>query len=250
MRALSMWKRSAVALGVGQGGAGRLLHHVAELSGQDQTLAGHHAGFHEQDVAADRGVEHAGGHAHHVLAVLGLGDVARLAQVAVQLLVGHLDALDLAGGDPAGHLAGHRADLALQVAHARLPGVVADQLFQRRVGKRDLVGLQAVLRELTGHQVALGDLQLFLLDVAGEVDDLHAVHQRRRNLLGVVGGGDEHHFAEVEGHAQVVVGEVLVLGGVEHFQQRRRGVPLVELPSLSTSSSRITGFLVPAVRMP
>ncbi len=234
----------AVRLGVGEGRAGRLLHHVAQLTGEHHAAPGGNAGLDEQDVAAHGGVEHARRHAHHVLTVLVLGHVACLPQVLVEFLVGHLGALDLAARHAAGHLAGHRADLALQVAHARLAGVVRNQLLERRIGDGDLVGLQAVLPDLAGQQVALGDLQLLLLNVAGEVDDLHAVHQGRRNLLGVVGRGDEHHFREVERHAEVVVGEVAVLGRVEHFQQRGAGVALhaaAELVDLVEQHHRVLG---------
>ena len=39
-----------------------------------------------------------------------------------------------------------------------------------------------------------------------------------------VGGGDEQHLREVERHVEVVVDEGVVLLGVEHLEQRRRGI--------------------------
>ena len=46
---------------------------------------------------------------------------------------------------------------------------------------------------------------------------------------------------QVEGHAQVVVAERIVLLGIEHFQQRRRrDRPCTPAPSLSISSSIMT----------
>ena len=78
---------------------------------------------------------------------------------------------------------------------------------------------QAVFLDLPRHQVALGDLQLLQVGVAGQLDDLHAVQQRPRNGVEHVGRGDEHHLGQIEGQRQVVVGEVVVLLGVEHLEQ-------------------------------
>ena len=121
---------------------------------------------------------------------------------------------------------------------------MGNQLLQRRVGDGDLVGLQAVLVQLAWQQVTLGDLQLLLLDVAGKINHFHAVHQRCWNLLGVVGRRDEHHFAQIKRHAQVVIGEVRVLRGVQHFQQRRTGVALeaaAQLVHLVEQHHRVLG---------
>ena len=129
---------------------------------------------------------------------------------------------------PADHLggdgAGHRADVALQVAHAGLAGVALDDPPQRVVLERGLVGGQAVGLELPGDEVALGDVELVVLGVAGDLDDLHAVAQRAGHRVHAVGGGDEQHLAQVERHVEVVVGEGVVLGRVQHFQQGRGGV--------------------------
>ena len=42
-------------------------------------------------------------------------------------------------------------------------------------------GLEPVRLRLLGEQVPLGDLDLLILGVAGDADDLHAVHQRPRH---------------------------------------------------------------------
>ena len=113
------------------------------------------------------------------------------------------------------------ADQALQVAHAGLTRVVADDRADRVLGDFALVGREAGLLELTPEQIALGDFELFVLGVTGKLDDLHAVAHRARDRIQHVGGGDEHHLGEVEGHAEVIVAERRVLLGVEHFEQRR-----------------------------
>jgi hypothetical protein len=47
-----------------------------------------------------------------------------------------------------------------------------------------------------------------------------------------VGGRDEQHLAQIERHVQIVVGEGRVLRGVEHLEQRRRGIALEGDPEL------------------
>ena len=81
-----------------------------------------------------------------------------------------------------------------------------------------------MLGELLRHQVALGDLQLLLAGVAGDLQHLHAVAQRRRDRVEHVGRGDEDDVRQIEGHLQVVIGEGGVLLRVEHLEQRRRRV--------------------------
>src|SRR5438067_1007936 len=75
-------------------------------------------------------------------------------------------------------VAQHGADFALEVAHAGLACVVADDGAQGLVGNGGFLGTQPVGLELPFNQVALGDLELLLLGVARELDDLHAVAQR------------------------------------------------------------------------
>ena len=60
--------------------------------------------------------------------------------------------------------------------------------------------------------------------VAGELDHLHAVEQRRRHRVELVRGGDEEDVREVERQVQVVVAEGRVLLGVEHLEHRARRV--------------------------
>ena len=47
---------------------------------------------------------------------------------------------------------------------------------------------------------------------------------------------------QIERHIQVVIGEGVILRRVEHFQQRRAGSPRKSAPSLSISSSIMTGL--------
>ena len=125
------------------------------------------------------------------------------------------------------------ADLALEVAHARLARVVADDRLQRIVRDRDLIILQTVGLELALHQISFRDLELLLLGVPGELDDLHAVAQRPGDRVEHVRGGDEHHLRQVEVDAEVVVAEVRVLLRVQDLEQRARRVAMeAALPEL------------------
>ena len=74
-----------------------------------------------------------------------------------------------------------------------------------------------------GQQIAARDVRLFVLGVAGQPDDLHAVEQRRRDVERVR-GADEHHLGEIEVDLEVVIAERGVLLGIEHLEQRRRRV--------------------------
>src|SRR5690606_1839421 len=113
-----------VRLRVGERGARRLLHHVAELAGEDQpALAGRDRGLDEEDVAAHRRVVHAGRDAHEVVVGLGLRREALGAEVLLEAALGDPHALGLALGYAPRGLARQRADEALEVADARLARV-------------------------------------------------------------------------------------------------------------------------------
>src|SRR3970282_636439 len=64
----------------------------------------------------------------------------------------------------------HGADLALEIAHAGLARIAVDDRAQGIVVQRGLLGLQAVRFELPRHEIALRDLELFLLRVAHELE--------------------------------------------------------------------------------
>ena len=64
------------------------------------------------------------------------------------------------------------------------------------------------------------DLRLLVLRVAGDADDLHAVHEGRRDVQRV-GRRHEHDVGEIIVDLEIVVVEARVLLGVEHFEQRR-----------------------------
>ena len=128
---------------------------------------------------------------------------------------------DRFGGDLRGGLAEERAELALELADARLARVLRDDELDRLVGDGDLVFLQSVPLALARPEVALRDRDLLVRRVPVEADDLHAIEQRSRDRLGHVPGRDEDDLGEVELDVEVVVAERVVLGRVEHLEKRR-----------------------------
>ena len=93
-------------------------------------------------------------------------------------------------------LAQQRPELALELAHARLAGVLATRRASGLVVDDDLVLAQAVALALARPQVVAGDRRLLGHGVAVEADDLHAVQQRAGDRLGDVRRGDEQDLAD------------------------------------------------------
>ena len=93
--------------------------------------------------------------------------------------------------DPRGDLAQHRADLALEVPHARFARVVGDDAPDGGVLEHHRVRRQPVLLELPRQQIPAGDVQLLVFAVAGQRDDLHPIEQRRVHRPELIRRGDE-----------------------------------------------------------
>ena len=77
---------------------------------------------------------------------------------------------------------------------------------------------------MPGDEIPAGDVQLVAVGVAGDFDHFHAVAQRSRHRVHGVGGGDEQHAGKIERDIQIMIGERVVLGRVEDFEQRRRWI--------------------------
>ena len=69
--------------------------------------------------------------------------------------------------------------------------------------------------------MAFCNLDLLFRDVAAHLNDLHAVEQRTRNGVEVVGGSNEEHLREVIVDIEIVVMERVVLFRVKNLKQRR-----------------------------
>ena len=205
----------------------RFFHDVAELAGERE-LAGarHHRRLDEQDVAADRRP------ARPVATPFGrgsfgdLGEVPLFAEIVGDVLRRDRRAANFGSdGDLARDLAADRSRSRARDCARRLRACSSPR--SRRSRLRVIAHCRAVSPlafELLRHQVLARDRDFLGLRVAGEVDDLHAIAQRRRDRVQLVGRRDEEHFAQIERQVEVVVAERVVLLGVEHFEQRRRRI--------------------------
>ena len=101
-----------------------------------------------------------------------------------------------------------------------------------------------MLGDRVRDQVLARDLDLLVLGVAGDPDDLHAVHQRRRDVERIR-RGDEHHARQVVVDLQIVVVERVVLLGIEHLEQGRGRIAAeigAHLVDLVQQEQRIRGL--------
>src|SRR2546425_5766128 len=135
-------------------------------------------------------------------------------------------AVDLAGRDLPRPPAPQLADLPLQLADARLARVARDDVREGRLRENELIHGQPVLAQLARYEVALRDLELLPLGVAREVDHLHAVYQRPGDALGEVRRRNEQHLGQVKRHTEIVVRERVILGRIQHLEQRGGRVSL------------------------
>jgi hypothetical protein len=115
------------------------------------------------------------------------------------------DARGIALGDAHRGIPAKSPDLALEVSHAGFTRIVANN------GEQDVVYDLALFLGQSGRfplaldQIALGDRQLLILDVARHLDDLHAVAHGVWNIVEHIGGADEHHLRQIKGDSEVVV---------------------------------------------
>ena len=211
---------AAVGADVAYGGAGALLHDVAELAGElDLALAVHGRDFDGERGAAHRspGKPRCGA---HLVAVFGLvASVARGTEQGVQPLRRYLAPGLFALRHLYRRLAAHRVDVALQRADSRLARVALDERAQCAVGEGNVALFKPVGVKALGHEIALGYLQLFLFCIAADLDEFHPVEQRRGNGIHAVRRGYEEHLGKVVRYFEVPVAEGVVLGGVEHLQK-------------------------------
>ena len=104
----------------------------------------------------------------------------------------------------------------------RFTGVVTGNFEQRLVREGNFLRRKPLAWRWRGLNT-LGNAGT-VFGVAVELDNLHAVAQRFRYGLQLVGRGNKHDIAQVEVDVQIVVTKGAVLGRVEHFQQRAAGV--------------------------
>src|SRR6185437_1060486 len=107
-----------------------------------------------------------------------IGAESRRSQVLFDRFGSHFHLFAGTLGDPPGLLAADGADLTLEVADAGLASVAADQEAKRLIGELNIpFRVESVFARLTRNQVPESDHRFFLLGIAFERDDLHAIPQ-------------------------------------------------------------------------
>src|SRR5688572_1139120 len=179
--------------------ARRLLHHLAELSGQLQpTASGQQRRLDEEELAARLRPSHAGRHAGRQLLARLLGVEARRAEQLLQVAGVHANPLRLPFGDAQRGLAREAADGALQLPDARLARVARGDERERGVRYLELAFGESVLARLARDEVLPRDVHLLLIAVAAQADYLHAVAQRAGYRRELVGRRDEEDLRQIE----------------------------------------------------
>jgi len=204
---------------------GGLLHDGAQIAGQLQlTAAVHHVDLDLEDLTAHLCPGKAIDHADLVAGDMYRGRITNRSQIIRQVFLCNVDTLYIVGHQLHSSLAAQLTDLSLQNTDAGFPCVVGDGAADSAVGHMELRPLQSMLLQLLGQQMLLGDLKLFLVGIAGQLNDLHTIQQRPRDSPQHVGGGDEHDAAQVNRDLQKMIPESVVLLAVKYLQQRRGGV--------------------------
>ena len=238
---IEQWRLDAeidgTAADIGGRGRNRFLHDLFEVAGDDHlALAGHHHAFDGEQLTTDLGPGKAGHTAHlilgfrHAEAILGRTeiflDLGLVDQHGLHRLVGARREQDFLH-----RLADEIGNLALEITDTRFPRVAAHQKLQRIRRDRPFLVVETMLLERVGNEMLAGDLGLLVLGVAGDTDDLHAIHERTGDVQRVR-RGHEHDVREVVVHLEVMVVERGVLLGIEHFQKCARGIAAEILPHL------------------
>ena len=187
----------------------------------DIALARHARGFDGEQFATDFGPGQAGDLPDLVVFLGHAVGVTLHAEILFQIARSDADlALGFLQRQRGDCLAADLGDFAFHAAHAGLARVVTHDVAQRGFADMQIGFCQAVVLQLLGQQITLGDIDLLVLGVAGKSDHFHPVEQRRGNVERV-GGGDKHHVGKVVIDLDIMVLEGVVLLRIEHFEQRR-----------------------------
>ena len=167
-----------MCLAILQGDDGTLLHDVAQVAGQRQlaSLSFRQRGLDKQYLAAHTGPCQSGDDTGVGIALIDVSIERRFAQQVFylcgsDLFVGQFAVL----GFLESQLAQRLVDLLLQLADAALTGILLYHLFDGSLVERQLLVVKTRIVLFLRYQVALGNLQFLFGDVAGHLDNLHAV---------------------------------------------------------------------------
>src|SRR5438876_9901368 len=81
-----------------------------------------------------------------------------------------------------------------------------------------------MLFKLARHKISFRNLQLLGFRVTGQFDDFEPVAQSGMDRLQPIRGRNEENARKIERQIKVMIGESIVLGGIEHFEQSSGGI--------------------------
>ena len=109
--------------------------------------------------------------------------------------------------------------LAFVFALGCVTGAALDVLYHARTGARPAAAHE---RDAQARFEAMRrDLNFLLFGISAEVDDFHAVAERRLDRIKHVCSRDKHHVRKIERYAEVVIPERMVLLRIKYLEQRR-----------------------------
>ena len=155
----------------------RLLHYVAEFTGQRQlTLTLHQGRFRSKYFAADLGPCKTGHESNFILRFVTVGTVLRNTGVVNYILRIYLDSvlgsiLDNGTRD----LSANRGNLSFQITNAGFPCVVADDGPDTFVSESQLLRFQPIGLHLLPDQEAARNLDFLVFGVAGQPQHFHTI---------------------------------------------------------------------------
>ena len=209
------------AANVGNGRTGGFLHHVAEVAGQFHFSASFdHGCFDVQYFPADRGVRKPAHQADRRLVAAFIRFELDRTKEFFKFTGLNRQRAEAVFRNPAGSLAANCSQFAFQLAHTRFTRITANQTAYRIIADLQLVRFQPMLFPLFGQQVTPGDLELFLIGVAGKLNYFHPVQKSSRDRIRCIGCRNKEHFGEVNRYFQKMITERAVLLRIKCLKQR------------------------------
>jgi len=132
-----------------------------------------------------------------------------------------------------------------KIPHAGFAGIGVGNVQKTVFGVLYLIFFQAVFFQTLGHQIPFGDFQFFRINVAGQLNNFHAVQKRLGNRIQRIGGNNKKDVGNIKGKIQVMIPKRRILLRVQHFQQGAGGIALIARPhfiNLINHKHRVSGF--------
>src|SRR5690606_14458683 len=97
-----------------------------------------------------------------------------------------------------GDLTPHGRDLTFKASDTSFPSVGFNEGIDRVISELNLLTLKTVEFALLGDQKLACDGSFLVGRISGDLDHLHAIHERRRDPRAIIRRSKKSHFAEIE----------------------------------------------------